>query len=117
MRRQRRVVVDLPAAVGVRDQREARVVDLSLLGCLVRSAAALDGGAVVDLHFELPDGQLRTKARVAEASIDGASLADGRPIFLSGLEFLSLGAAEEARLRRFVEAESRRRRGAHTPPS
>ena len=116
-RRQRRVCVDLPAQLGVRGPREARVVDLSLLGCLVRSSAALDGGSFVDLHVELPDGPLHTKARVAEASLDGVSLPAERPSFLSGLEFLSLGAAEEDRLRRFVESESRRRRGAHTPPA
>jgi hypothetical protein len=114
MRRQDRVSVDLPAALG---RREARVVDLSLLGCLVRSATVLDGGAVVDLHFELPDGPLRTKARVAEASVDGASLPADRPSFLTGFEFLTLGATDQDRLRRFVQSESRRRRGAHPPAS
>jgi hypothetical protein len=112
-RRERRVSVDLPAALG---KREARLVDLSVLGCLVRSRTPLDAGAVVDLHLELPDGPLRTKARVAEASLDGVSLAAEQPSFLSGLEFLSLGATEQDRLRRFVGAESRRSRGAHTPP-
>jgi hypothetical protein len=106
--------VDLPASVGVRN---GRVVDISLLGCLVRSEAALDGGAVVDVNVELPDGALRTKARVVESSIDGDSLPDERRRFLSGLEYLGLAAADEVRLRRFVEAETRRRRGAHTPPS
>jgi hypothetical protein len=116
-RRQRRVSVDLPATLGLRGRHEARVVDVSLVGCLVRSAAALAGGAVIDLQVDLPDGPLRTKVRVAEASLDGASLPAEQPNFLAGLEFLSLGAVEEARLRRFVESESRRRRGANTPPS
>ncbi len=113
-RREPRLTVDLPATLGGRVPHAARVVDLSLLGCLVRSPAALDDGTVVDLHLELPDGLLHTKARVAEASIDGDSLPDSRPQFLTGLEFFGLAAADEVRLRRFVEGESRRRRGAHT---
>ena len=73
-RRGQRVPVDLPARIGGRPARPARVADLSLVGCLVRTEATLDAGAVVDLSIELPDGVLRTKTRVAEASIDGDSL-------------------------------------------
>lgn len=113
-RREPRVAVDLAATLGVRPHA-ARVVDLSLLGCLVRSQAALDGGSVVDLHVELPDGLLRTKARVAEASLDGDAPPGSPRQFLTGLEFFGLAAADEVRLRRFVETESRRRRGADTP--
>jgi hypothetical protein len=108
-RREPRVSVDLPATLVARARRAARVVDLSLVGCLVRSEAPLDGGAVVDLQVELPDGALRTKARVAEASLDGDSPPDARQQFLSGLEFFGLAAADELRLRRFVAAEARRR--------
>ena len=43
------------------------------MGCLVRTEATLDAGAVVDLSIDLPDGVLRTKMRVAEASVDGAT--------------------------------------------
>lgn len=93
------------------------MVDLSVLGCLLRSPAALAGGAVVDLQLELPDGTLLIKARVAEASVDGSSLATSTPSYLSGLEFLSLGPDEETRLRRFVETQSRRRGFAHPPPA
>ncbi len=114
-RREPRLAVDLPATLGGRVPRPARVVDLSLVGCLVRSPAALDDGAVVDLHLELPDGLLRTKARVAEGSIDGDSPPESGPQFLTGLEFFGLAAADEVRLRRFVEGESRRRKGAHPP--
>ncbi len=71
----------------------------------------------MDLDVEMPDGTLRTKARVAEASIDGDSLPEAQHRFLAGLEFLGLAAADELRLRSFISAESRRRRGAHTPPS
>jgi hypothetical protein len=115
-RRGRRVPVDLPATVVGRLRRPARVVDLSLVGCLVRSEAALDAGAVVNLQVELPDGPLEAKARVAAASIDGDSLPGPATQFLAGLEFLALAAADELRLRAFLEAEAKRRRVAHTPP-
>ncbi len=85
-----------------------------MIGCLLRSTAALDSGAVVDLVIDLPDGPLAAKARVAEASVDGASLPEGGS-FLAGLEFLGLGARDEGRLRAFVEEAGRRRRGANTP--
>jgi len=116
-RRGRRVAVDLPATLGGRRARPARVTDLSLVGCLVRTEASLDAGAVVDLRVELPDGTLRTKARVADASIDGDSLPGPSKRFLAGLEFLALAAADELRLRAFLDAEERRRRGAHTSPA
>jgi hypothetical protein len=116
-RRDRRVAVDLPATLGGRRARPARVADLSLVGCLVRTEASLDAGAVVDLRMELPDGALRTKARVADASVDGDSLPGPSKRFLAGLEFLALAAADEIRLRAFLDAEARRRRGAHTPPA
>jgi hypothetical protein len=116
-RRGRRVTVDLPATIGGRRARPARVADLSLVGCLVRTEASLDSGAVVDLRMELPDGVLRTKARVADASVDGDSLPGPSKRFLAGLEFLALAAADEIRLRAFLDAEARRRRGAHTPPA
>ena len=116
-RRGRRVGVDLPATIGGRRPRPARVADLSLVGCLVRTEASLDPGAVVDLRMELPDGALRTKARVADASVDGDSLPGPSKRFLAGLEFLALAAADEVRLRAFLDAEARRRRGAHTPPA
>ena len=117
-RRRPRLPVDLAATLGGRDPREARVIDLSPVGCLVRSAAPLDPGAVVDLDVELPDGRrLHAKARVAEASIDGDSLPAGGQRFLAGLEFLDISAADEILLQTFVAAETKRRRGAHAAPS
>jgi hypothetical protein len=110
-RRERRVRVDLPASVGARSPRAARVVDASLVGCLLRCEADLDAGAVVDLQLELPDGPVRTKARVAQSSLDGQSL-PGPARYLAGLEFLGLAAADEPRLRAFLESESRRSAGA-----
>ena len=114
-RRERRVTVDLPASVGGRSCRAARAVDVSLVGCLLRCEAGLDTGAVVDLQLDLPDGPLRAKARVAQSSIDGDSL-PGPARYLTGLEFLGLGAADEPRLRSFIEAESRRGAGAGPTP-
>jgi hypothetical protein len=110
-----RVPVDLPAMIGGRSPREARLVDLSTLGCLLRSEAPLSLGAVVDLRVEMPYGLLRAKARVAESSIDGESLPAARQRHLVGLEFLGLAAVDEVQLRSFVDAQ--RRRGAHTPPA
>jgi len=115
-RRERRVIVDLPASVGGRSSYAAQVVDASLVGCLIRCDADLDAGVVVDLVIELPDGELRAKARVAQSSVDGQSL-PGPARYLAGLEFLGLTAAEEPRLRSFLEAEARRRAGASQPPS
>jgi hypothetical protein len=115
-RRQRRVAVDLPASVGGRSCRAARAVDVSMVGCLLRCETGLDSGAVVDLQLDLPDGPLRTKARVAQSSVDGHSL-PGPARYLTGLEFLGLAAADEPRLLSFIEAESRRSAGAEPTPS
>ncbi|HXK10937.1 MAG TPA: PilZ domain-containing protein [Vicinamibacteria bacterium] len=116
-RRGRRLAVDLPGTLGGRPARAVRVVDLSLVGCLVRLEAPLDEGVVVDLGIDLPGGPVRMKARVAESSVDGDSLPGPSRRFLAGLEFLALAAADEPRLRAFLEAEAKRRRGAHAPPS
>jgi hypothetical protein len=115
-RRVPRTPVDLEAVIGGRAPRSARLADLSLVGCLLRTGKALDCGAVLDLTVSLPDGPLRAKARVAETSVDGEA-PPGPPGFLAGLEFLALSAADEARLRAFLEAEAKRRRVAHTPPA
>lgn len=115
-RRERRVLVDLPATVGGRSPREARVVDASLVGCLVRCESDLDTGVVVDLQLELPDGPMRTKARVAQSSLDGQSMSGPRR-YLAGLEFLGLAATDEPRLRSFLESSNRRRVGEGQPPS
>lgn len=115
-RRGRRTPVDLEAVIAGRAPRRARVADLSVVGCLVRTDAALAKGAVLDLTLTLPDGPLRAKSRVAESTLDGEA-ASGAPGFLAGLEFLALAAADEARLRAFLELEAERRRVAHTPPA
>jgi PilZ domain len=116
-RREARLAVDLPVQIGGRTTKRGRVVDLSLRGALVRSEVALAAGAVVDLQIDLPGGAFQAKARVAEASIDGESLPGPPARFLTGIEFLSLAAADEQRLRSFLGRESKRRRGAHSLPS
>jgi PilZ domain len=117
-RRGRRVPVDLEATFGGRQKHPARVADLSLVGCLVRTGASLAARAVVDVSIELPDGRpLRTKARVVEVSVDGDSLPGPSRGFLVGLEFLALPASDELRLRAFLDREGKRRRGANSPPA
>lgn len=115
-RRGRRTPVDLSASVGGRRRRKARALDLSLVGCLLRTDAALARGAVLDLTLELPDGPLCTKGRVAAASLDGEA-PPGPQSFLAGLEFLGLAATDQARLRAFLEAEAKRRRVENAPPA
>lgn len=115
-RRVPRTAVDLEVVVGGRAPRPGRVCDLSLAGCLVRTDAAPASGAVLDLTLTLPDGPLRAKTRVAEASLDGEA-PPGSPSFLVGFEFLALAAADQARLRAFLDAEAKRRGVAHTPPA
>jgi hypothetical protein len=115
-RRLPRTPVDLEAAVGGRSPRPARVVDLSIVGCLLRTERALARGAVLDLALTLPDGPLRAKGRVVESSLDGEAT-PGSASFLSGVEFLTLTAPDVARLHAFLEAEAKRRGVAHTPPA
>ncbi len=115
-RRGPRTLVDLQAMLTGRAPRQVRVADLSLLGCLLKTPAALASGAVVDLTLSLPDGPLRVKGRVAEASIDGEA-PPSTSGFLAGLEFMALAAGDQARLRVFLEAEAKRRQVAHTPPA
>jgi hypothetical protein len=92
------------------------VVDLSLTGCLVRGDAALDRGAILDLRLDLSPRPIEVKVRVAGSSVEGESLASGRPLYLTGLEFLGLPAGAAARLSRFLGTE-RRRRGGALPPT
>jgi len=91
-------------------------VDLSLTGCLVRGDAALDRGAILDLRLDLQARPLDVKVRVADSSIEGESLASGRPHYLTGLQFLGLPAGAAARLTRLLGTE-RKRRGGALPPS
>ena len=71
---------------------------------------------VLDVTLALPDGPLQVKGRVVEASRDGEAPA-GEEAYMAGIEFLALAAADEGRLRAFLETESKRRRVARTPPA
>lgn len=116
-RRAPRHSVALAASLSGRSPRSVTVIDLSLSGCLVRGDAAFDVGAILDLALTLEGSPLAVKVRVAETSLDGDSLSESQPRYLAGLHFLSLPAADELRLRSFLESEGRRRRSADTPPA
>jgi hypothetical protein len=111
-RRAPRLAVELPATLVSRRPREVTVVDLSLTGCLVRGDAALDTDQVLDLRTELDSAPFTAKVRVTESYLDGSTGSGAPPRYLAGLAFLGLQAQEAARLRRFLDEERRRRRGA-----
>jgi hypothetical protein len=115
-RRGVRTPVDLEAVVEGRTRRSARVADLSLVGCLLKTDQPLASGAVLDVTLSLPSGPLRAKGRIALASLDGEA-PPGPPGFTAGVEFLALSAADEGRLRAFLQGEAKRRRGARQPPA
>jgi len=114
-RRTPRLEVRLEGFLKGRTERPVSVIDLSLSGCLVRCGSALDHGAILDLHLRLQEEAFGVKVQVTESSLDGASEADEPARYLAGLSFLGLAAREEARLRRFLEDE-RRRRSADASP-
>jgi hypothetical protein len=113
-RRADRLPLEVPGLLSGRSPRPVSLVDLSLTGCLVRCDSLLDHGAILDLRTELEGEPFAAKVRVTGASVDGAAAGDAH--CLAGLEFLSLPALESARLRRFVERERQRRRGARPAP-
>jgi PilZ domain-containing protein len=114
-RRAPRLAVELPGSLMGRRSRAVTIVDLSLTGCLVRGDAALDTDQVLDLRTELDSAPFTAKVRVTESYLDGSAGSPASPRYLAGLAFLGLQAQEEARLRRFLDEERRRRRGADTP--
>ena len=115
-RRSPRLSVLRPGTVKGRTSHAITVVDLSQTGCLVRCGTLLKPGAILDFEMALDDGPLSAKVRVADASVDGAAAADETSGCLAGLAFLGLPPHEDARLRRFLDEERRRRRGADASP-
>ncbi len=115
-RRARRLQVRLEGRLLGRQTHAVTVVDISQTGCLVQCPASLDLGAILDLEVELGGEKLSAKVRVAEAALDGDAAAEAKPLFLTGLAFLGLPARAEVQLRRFLEDEARRRRGADAAP-
>jgi len=114
-RRAPRLAVELPGTLVSRRSRPVTVVDLSLTGCLVRCEDALDADQVLDLQTTLGGLPFTAKVRVTESYVDGSTRSAAAPRYLAGLAFLGLQAQEGARLRRFLDEERRRRRGADTP--
>lgn len=111
-RRAPRLSMHIGGSLVGRMSRRVTLLDLSLTGCLVQCDALLDPGAILDLELSLDGEPFLAKVRVADSSLDGATVPQGPKHFLAGLEFLGLPAREETRLRRFLEDERRRRRSA-----
>jgi c-di-GMP-binding flagellar brake protein YcgR len=109
-RRAPRVTTRLSGEILGRSTQVVSVFDLSRSGCLVRTEKRLAADAVIDLRFQLEDGELLAKARVVESSIDGASLQDGRTSYLSGLRFLDLKPYDEQRLLRYLSQNTQQAR-------
>jgi hypothetical protein len=115
-RRAPRLSVERPGRLKGRLTHAIMVIDLSLTGCLVRCGTLLDSGAILDFEMSLDDGPLTAKVRVADASVDGARAGGESTGCLAGLAFLGLPPREDARLRRFLDEERRRRRSADASP-
>jgi hypothetical protein len=116
VRRSPRIPIELPASLSGRASRPVTVIDLSLGGCLVRCNSLLEPGSILDLQLRIDADPFAAKVQVAESGVEGESLNARAPGFLAGLRFVGLPAAETMRLRRFLEAERQRRRGAHSSP-
>jgi len=98
----------VPVALDVRwleaPDPKAEIVDLSSLGCLLKTIVRPLADQAME--FELPlDGSLRLKGRVREIARDGTRTDEG---FLVGLEFVDLLPADRRRLERFVRQQSNR---------
>jgi len=113
-RRAARLAVEVEGTLVGRVSHPVRLVDLSASGCLLRCAALLDAGAILELRLQIASHPFAAKARVVDSSLDGSAGADGTGS-LTSLEFLGLAARDEAALRRFLEEERRRRRSADAP--
>ena len=113
-RRAERVPVAIEGRLEGRSAGTVTVVDLSLTGCLVRGTRALEPGAIFDLRVPLPAFEMVAKVRIADCSRDGTSPGDA-PVWLSGIEFLTLSVEHRDHLRHFLEG-ARRRPGADPSP-
>lgn len=113
-RRSPRLAMDLEGSLVGRVVLPVRLVDLSLVGCLVRCDALLVPGAILDLRLPLGEEPFTAKVRVIDSSLDG-NAAPGAPRAMAGLDFVSLSARDESRLRLFLEDERRRLRSADAP--
>lgn len=108
-RRSRRLEVQLAGALKGRQPRDVQLLDLSATGCLARSPAALDRGAIFDLETRISAASWTAKVRVSSCALDGETSPEDTLRYLVGLEFLGLPAQEAEVLRRFLADEQRRR--------
>lgn len=108
-RRSPRLTTRVEGALQGRTRRDVVVLELSLTGCLVRCASALDRGTILDLALRFGPEPFEVKVRVSQSSVEGSPAPGETPHFLAGLEFLGLPAREEAQLRRFIQEERRRK--------
>jgi hypothetical protein len=115
MRRAPRLAVDLEGSLVGRVAHPVRLVDLSAVGVLLRCDALLEPGSILDLHLRLQEEPFVAKVRVIDSSVDGSAGPEGAPRALVALDFVSLAARDQARLRRFLEDERRRKRSADAP--
>jgi hypothetical protein len=114
-RRAPRLPIRVAGRLGGRVPRDITVLDISLTGFLARCGAALDPGAIFDVTLDVDARPLVAKIRVADCSLDGTTLEGEGAQYLAGLQFLGLTAADQDRLRRFLDAERRRQRSADAP--
>jgi hypothetical protein len=115
MRRAPRLAVDIEGSLIGRVVHPVRLVDLSLVGCLVRCDALLEPGAILDLTLPLAGEPFAAKVRVIDSSLDGSAVPGRAPRAMAGLDFVSLPARDQSRLRRYLDEERRRRRSADAP--
>ena len=114
-RRAPRLPIRVEGRLTGRVPRAITVLDMSPGGCLARCGARLDPGAIFDVQLIVDALPLAAKVRVADCSLDGTALAAEGTQYLAGLQFLGLPAADQDRLRRFLDAERRRQRRADAP--
>ena len=101
-RRAPRLSTTIAGLLRGRSARPVTALDISLTGCLVRADQNLEVGSIHELELALGAQALETRVRVTESSLDGTA-GDGVPRYLIGLEFLGLGARQEASLREFLD--------------
>jgi hypothetical protein len=101
-RRAPRLATTIAGVLRGRSARPVTALDISLTGCLVRADQNLGAGSIHELELQLGTEALDARVRVTETSLDGTA-EDGAPRLLIGLEFLGLGARQEARLRDLLE--------------
>jgi hypothetical protein len=115
MRRAPRLAIELEGSLVGRVAHPVRLVDVSAVGVLLRCEALLEPGAILELHLALRQEPFVAKVRVIDSSVDGTAVPEGASQALVALEFVSVSAQDQTRLRRFLEDERRRRRSADAP--